>query len=287
MSIKDIIKRGFNTIRMIPSIFRYGGVTHVNISTIDYHGALFTADDVALITGGGSGIGFEIAKRLIQEGATVIITGRNAEKLQNASRSIGSDRLHVLVWDIGDVSHVTDKMEEAARLANKQISILINNAGTYSMTHFPYTSSKDWDSVYLTNLKGAYFTTQQFIKNCLGQGDSHKIRKIINIASQGGMVAANNAYRMTKWDIRGFTKFIGKTYASKGIIANAIAPGIILTDMQPKFQLQGDNMYTDENPAHRIGLPLEIAELTLFLASDASNFIVGETICCDGGYNIK
>lgn len=100
------------------------------------------------------------------------------------------------------------------------------------------------------------------------------------------MVGANNAYRMTKWDIRGFTKYLGSAYASRGIIANAIAPGIIKTNMQPEFLKRGDNAFTNLNPIHRIGLPEEIAELALFLASNAANFIVGQTICCDGGYSI-
>ncbi len=112
-------------------------------------------------------------------------------------------------------------------------------------------------------------------------------KKIINIASQGGMVVANNAYRMTKWDIRGLTKYLGAAYSQNGIITNAIAPGIILTDMQPSFKKQGNNLFTNLNPSHRLGLPEEIAELAIYLSSNAANFIVGETICCDGGYNIR
>ena len=287
MHITDIAKRVLNTIRLIPSMYKYGGVTHISVSTIDYHGSLFSAHDVALVTGGSSGIGFEIARRLIEEGATVIITGRSTQKLDEARFKINSDRLHTLEWDISDVRLIPAKMEEAEHLVHKPITILINNAGTYSKTHFPHTTSEDWDTVYLTNLKGLYFLTQHFVNDIIKLPPHRGIRKIINIASQGGMVAANNAYRMTKWDIRGFTKHLGIAYASEGIIANAIAPGIILTDMQPQLKQQGDNIYSRENPTKRVGLPVEIAELAIFLASSASNYIVGETICCDGGYNIK
>lgn len=72
-----------------------------------------------------------------------------------------------------------------------------------------------------------------------------------------------------------------------GIIVNSIAPGIVLTDMQPEFKKQGENAFITQNPLHRFGLPEEIAELAVFLVSDAANFIVGQTICCDGGYTVK
>ena len=92
---------------------------------------------------------------------------------------------------------------------------------------------------------------------------------------------------MTKWDLRGFTEYLGQSMCKHGIIANGIAPGIIMTDMQPKFKQQGENFYTEYNPANRVALPLEIAELAVFLASNAANYIIGQTIVCDGGYILK
>lgn len=89
---------------------------------------------------------------------------------------------------------------------------------------------------------------------------------------------------MSKWDLRGFTKYLGETVSSKGIIVNSVAPGLIMTDMQPGFQKQGNNYYTKYNKLHRLAVPEEIAELVTFLMSDAANFIVGQTILCDGCY---
>ena len=89
---------------------------------------------------------------------------------------------------------------------------------------------------------------------------------------------------MSKWDIRGLTKYLGQTVSSEGILVNSIAPGLVMTDMQPKFKEQGDNYYTNLNRLHRLAKPEEIAELAIFLMSDAANFIVGQTILCDGGY---
>ncbi len=285
MIILETLKRIYRTIRLIPQIYKYGGITNVNVAQIRYGGSLFSENCLVLITGGSDGIGLSMARRFVEEGATVVITGRNSLKLSHAKDIIQSDRLFTIVWDASDISVIPQKIEEIEKMTCKQVSVLINNAGTYSKTQFPHTTSDDWDFVYNTNLKSLYFISQYFINLWLNE-TNQGVRKIINISSQGGMVVANNAYRMTKWDIRGFTKYLG-TFASKGIIANAIAPGIILTNMQPSFKKQGNNLFTKLNPVNRLGLPEEIAELAIFLSCNASNFIVGETICCDGGYNIK
>ena len=280
------LKKLYRLLKQLPHIYKYGGITNINVSKIDYHGSLFPPTTLVLVTGGTSGIGLEIAKRFHEEGATVVVTGRNAEKLNAVNTEMSSNRFITLQWDVTDIQSIQNKIQQIEEQTGKHISILVNNAGTYARTHFPNTTSEDWDEVYLTNLKGLYFITQHMVKLWMNRQDEG-IHKVLNIASQGGFVGANNAYRMTKWDIRGFTKHLGQAYSKYGIISNAIAPGIIKTNMQPEFIKQGDNAYTDLNPAHRVGLPIEIAELALFLSSPASNFIVGETICCDGGYNIK
>lgn len=282
-----LIKNILRLLKSSAQFIKYGGIKSICVSQIDYHGHLFSSNDVVLVTGGSNGIGFAIAKRFVEEGATVVITGRDQIKLDAAVKEISSSRIYSLTWDISDVSVIDEKIKTIRETVGQDITILINNAGTYARTHFPNTTSEDWDFVYNTNLKGLYFLSQTIIKTWLAMEPSSSPKKIINIASQGGMVVANNAYRMTKWDIRGLTKYLGAAYAEKGIITNAIAPGIILTGMQPQFQKQGNNLFTDLNPSKRLGLPEEIAELTLFLSSNAANFIVGETICCDGGYNIK
>lgn len=92
---------------------------------------------------------------------------------------------------------------------------------------------------------------------------------------------------MVKWDVRGLTEGLGKLLIKDNIIVNGIAPGVVKTSMQQFSLNQGDNLYTDQNPVHRVCLPEEIAELALFLVSDASNFIIGQTIVCDGGYTLK
>lgn len=268
-------------IKTLKGIYKYGGFCQVKCSSIYYKGGLFSKETLVLITGGTKGIGYSMAERFIEAGATVVVTGRNANNCKL------SDSLYSVRWDINDISIIESMLDKVENMTGKKIHILINNAGIYAKSQFPNCTSEDWDSVYQTNAKGPFFLCQSLCKRWsdkIKQNEAPK--KIINICSQGGFSIANNPYRMTKWDIRGLTAFLGKYYCNKGIITNAIAPGLVMTDMQPKFKKQGDNYYTNQNPLHRLAEPFEIANLAVFLASDAANFIVGQTICCDGGYSI-
>lgn len=284
MGIKQWIIKKVNFFRSLGSALHYGGFQTTNISYINYGEVL--KGKVVLITGGSKGIGLAIARKFIQQGAQVIITGRNESSLLEAKRLIKSDRLYAIPWDVSNIQVIGKNVEAAEKIANAPIDILVNNAGVYCTTQYPNCTENDWDNVYNTNSKGCFFLCQFFCNKWV-QSREYKIRKIINISSQGGFVGANNAYRMTKWDIRGLTKFLGISMSRHGIIVNGIAPGIILTDMQEEFKSQGENIYTHLNPANRLGYPEEIAELALYLASDSSNFVVGQTICCDGGYTLN
>lgn len=276
--LRDACKGMFNG-------YKWGGVTHVTITPINY-GTRFSADDTILVSGGSKGIGLCIAKKLLSEGATVIITGRNLTALNLVSSQLNNKNLHVFEMDISAHDSIEKMLREMEEKVGKGITALINNAGVYDGTSFPNCTEKDITKVFMTNASGTLLMSQAIIKRWL-QDDSQRMRKIINISSQGGFVGANNAYRMTKWGIRGLTEYLGHTYAPHGIVVNGVAPGIVMTDMQPQFQKQGDNYYTQLNPQHRIALPEEIAEIVAFLLTDAANTIVGQTICCDCGYSLK
>lgn len=178
------------------------------------------------------------------------------------------------------------KIEEAKNFFGGEIDILINNAGVIGNTEFLNVSGIEWDEVYTTNSKALFFLTQSVCKDWL-KNKKVKTKKIINISSQGGYVGAIYPYRMTKWDVAGLTQGLGIELANKKIIVNGIAPGIIATRMQPDININDGNNFCPHNPIKRFALPEEIAEIALFLASDSSNFIVGQTIVCDGGYSIK
>ncbi|WP_282038259.1 SDR family NAD(P)-dependent oxidoreductase [Saccharicrinis aurantiacus] len=255
-----------------------GGHTTVNIAQIS-NGEILNGKRV-LITGASSGIGLCIAKKCISEGANVLITGRNEEKLEKAVSEINSDNLSYLKWDISDINIINSKIEIATQLLGGNIDILVNNAGVLSPIIFPNVTEEIWDQTYSTNSKGLYFLTQHICKLWLLQEDRNK--KVINISSSGGFVGATYPYRMTKWDINGLTLGLGRKLASKGIIVNGIAPGRIATKMQ-RCKNPKENIYDSTSFMQRYGLPEEIAELALFLISDSSNFITGQTIQCDGG----
>ncbi|OJV86534.1 MAG: 3-oxoacyl-ACP reductase [Bacteroidia bacterium 44-10] len=265
--------------------FKHGGFSSTNISFIN-HGEILKDKNI-IITGGSSGIGLSIAKKCIKEGATVLITGRNEEKLNRARDEINNPKLKTLVWDISIISEIQDNLQKTIELFEGRVDILVNNAGIVNGTQFPNVTEEIWDKIYDTNSKGLFFLSQSIGKLWMKEKNRKSHKKIINISSQGGFVGATYPYRMTKWDIAGLTQGLGLKLAPYGIIVNGIAPGIIATQMQLGYLNQKENMYCSLNPIERYALPEEIAELAVFLMSDASNFIVGQTIVCDGGYSIK
>ena len=283
MKLISLIQRLKKAIRCASYSFRDGDYATARISYTDY-GRTLSGKNI-LITGGSSGIGFAIANKCVQCGADVLITGRNKEKLDRAVKEIGGNHCHGLVWDISSIHEIEERLNECFSVAG-DISVLVNNAGIPPSKFWGNIDEEEWDKIYSTNVKGQFFLTQAIVKRW-EKNPSHDYRKILNVSSQGGFVGATYPYRLAKWDIRGLTEGLGKSLIKKGIIVNGIAPGVVKTAMQSFSIEQGDNLYTNQNPLGRVILPEEIAELALFLISDASNAIVGQTIVCDGGYTLK
>ncbi|WP_339922426.1 SDR family oxidoreductase [uncultured Cyclobacterium sp.] len=271
-------------LKLAPKILIEGGHLSINVAYVKY-GELLKGKHV-IVTGGGSGIGMAIARKALDLGAKVLITGRNHSKLKRAEQILNNSNLKILVWDISETEKISENLNIALKLLDGNLDILVNNAGVLSKKIFPNVTEEDWDNVYGINSKGAYFLTQEVCQYWLGNS-TNDVKKVINISSQGGYVGATYPYRMTKWDIAGLTQGLGNLLASKNIIINGIAPGIISTEMQKNYLKQGENSYCDLNPQKRIASPEEIAELAAFLLGDASNFIIGQTILCDGGFSLK
>lgn len=285
MELKGKISRMLITLRKMGDIYRNGGVSYVSVNTPIYEDIL--KDKRVLITGGSSGIGFAVAKKCLSCGASVIITGRDENKLKEAVHSLNNEDCQYLVWDVSDLSIINEKLEDCVRLFGKDIDVLVNNAGVAPTKFFGEVDEEEWHKIYDINLKGNYFLTQEIVRKWKAGNSFEGYKRIINISSQGGFVGATYPYRMTKWDIRGLTEGLGKMLIKDNIIVNGIAPGVVKTSMQ-KFSLQqGENLYTNQNLIERVILPEEIAEVAMFLMSGAGNTIVGQTIVCDGGYTLK
>lgn len=271
-------------IKAFGETYKRGGYKKVNITYLE-KGELLK-NKVVIITGGASGIGLSVARKCIEQQAKVLICGRNKEKLEKASEEINSKNLHTMQWDISSPIDSDKKLEEALGIVGGTIDILINNAGIAPSEFFPAVTEKEWEKIYNTNSKGTFFMCQLFC-NHWKKEKNENVKKIINISSQGGFVGATYPYRMSKWDIVGLTQGLGIVMAKHNVLVNGIAPGIVMTAMQ-RFAMESEgNIFCSKNPLSRYAYPEEIAELALFLSSDLSNFIVGQTIIADGGYTIK
>lgn len=281
MPYKTLARRIISTLKAVKMGWKEGGAVVVNVAQI-HHGNTLAGKHI-LITGATSGIGLEIARKCIAEGAMVLITGRNQQRLDKATSDIGHSRVKSILWDVADTKDNPRLFAAALELLDGRIDVLVNNAGVISTLPFAEVSEADWDSVYSTNSKGIFFMSQ-LVSN-------HWIRlkspgKIINISSSGGFLGAPGPYRMSKWDIVGLTKGLGTTLYPHGIIVNGIAPGMTATKMLNMEQNQ--NAYVERyRPSQRAAVPEEIAEIAAFLMSDATNNIIGHTIICDGGFSNK
>ncbi len=239
---------------------------------------------VALVTGGNSGIGLATAKRLREEGAKVVISGRNQKTLDEAVKQLGKDVLAVRA----DVSKSEDLDRLYSTISQKlgKIDVLFANAGIYKFVPFEATSEALYDELFDINAKGVYFTIQKALP-FLNDGASIVINT--SIAGQIGL-AHGSAYAATKAALRSFTRSLAAALVDRKIRVNAVSPGPINTPEGfartglPQEQL--DQMVTDivgKVPMKRIGQPSEIASAVAFLASTDASFITGSEIAVDGG----
>lgn len=283
MSIFKKVRRFLNALKYMKKIYQDGGISQINITNVNYSNIL--ENKKIVITGAGSGIGLSIAKKCIDCGAQVIITGRTEEKLKLAVSEINNSRVKYLVWDVDDIDLIPSKISECIDLLNGDIDILINNAGVAPKEFFPEVTEKEWDRIYNTNSKAVFFISEHLCKHWMNKKPDY-YKKIINIASQGGFVGATYPYRMSKWDIKGLTKGLGLKMAPYNVLVNGIAPGVVKTEMQKIYLNKGSNAYSSQNPLNRIALPEEVAELAVFMMSDSCNFMTGQTILIDGGFSL-
>ncbi|MCS2892743.1 SDR family oxidoreductase [Parabacteroides faecis] len=281
-----MVRKIANYIRNFIRYVKKGGLVEVHVSQISQGSIL--KDKKVLVTGGSSGFGYAIAEKFLKEGALVIITGRNAEKLKGAEsnlKKIDKDRIHSLVWDLNNMEEMPSSFHRALQIYNG-IDIFVNNAGVWSAPMYPDYTPDEYDRIMNTNLKGLFFMMQEEGRYMETQG----IRgKIINITSICGRIPSFDFYNASKHGADCITMGLARKLASKGIIINGIAPGIALTDINIALKNRyshDDNEFCAVHPTDRFVRVEEVAELATFLASDAANNIVGQIIAVDGGTTI-
>lgn len=242
---------------------------------------------VALITGGSEGMGYATAKLFLEEGAKVVITGRSKEKGIKALMKLR--KLGEAEFIQGDVSKSSDakRMVDGTAAIFGRIDILFNNAGVFVRSLAEDMTEEEWDKVIGTNLKGTFLVSKFAIPYMKRQRQG----VIINNSSDAGLIGNREcpAYCASKGGITVMTKAMALDYAKHNIRVNCVNPGTIHTPMLDReVRLAGDpksylEHETGKHPIGRLGMPDEVAQAVLFLASDDASFVTGAALSVDGG----
>ena len=272
--------------KYVSNLLKYiktGGVVYTNVLLVSPNNQL--KGKAVFISGGTSGIGLGIAKCFLNEGAIVIISGRNEAKLKEVSSRLNSNRLHTINWDCSDEKVASEKLSFLVSTIG-HIDIFINNAGVYDSASWDTVTPKLYDSVIDTNQRGLYFMCQEEGKYFV---NNNRKGKIINITSIAGILSGFNPYNVSKWGAACITRGLAKELVKKGVCVNAIAPGNVVTNIHKGVQGKSvdDNAYTSQHPTGRYTLVEEVASLALYLASDSSNNMTGQVIAIDGGWTLN
>jgi 3-oxoacyl-[acyl-carrier protein] reductase len=240
---------------------------------------------VAVVTGGGRGIGESISRKLAGEGASIAICDvmlDNAQKVAEELSKLGAKSLAYAV-NVTDGAQVAEVCKKIVADFGK-VDILVNNAGITRDNLLLRMSEADWDLVLDVNLKGAFLFSKGLMPSLMRQGSS----AIVNIASIVGVMGnpGQANYSASKAGMIGLTKTLAKEYAKRGVRVNAVAPGFIQTAMTDKLTEDQKKMQTDYIGLGRLGQPDDVANTVLYLASDLSSYVTGQVIAVDGSLRI-
>jgi NAD(P)-dependent dehydrogenase (short-subunit alcohol dehydrogenase family) len=240
---------------------------------------------IAIVTGGGSGIGYAITEKFIQHRILTIIIGRDEDKLRSATERLGSLCIP-LVADLNDITALPSLVKSITDRYGR-VDVLVNNAGINMKKNFVDVTDEDFQKIILTNLTAVFSLSREVVK-CMLEKGSGSIINISSMASQYGLPKVI-AYTASKSAIEGMTRAMAVELSPQGIRTNCIAPGFIATDMSAKA-LNGDPerkaKVLGRTPMGKLGEPSDVAEAALFLALDGSRFITGTILPVDGGNSI-
>ena len=268
--------------RAIKYIFKGIPIREVsaNISLVQPNNVL--AGKKVIITGGGRGLGYSMAKKFVAEGASVLISGRNESVLRDSAKELGCLYLTLDVNDTNSFSFFISRAEELLG----EIDCLVNNAGiSLHENGFLDVSPKQFDSQFNTNLKGAFFLTQCFIERNL-KVDRRNTKKVLFISSETSMTVDERPYGLTKAAMNSLVQGLAYRYVNEGFRINAVAPGVTISDMIGKSK-DDKNITCHYNITNRFYLPEEVAEVACFLLSDVSNCLNGQILVCNEGKTIN
>ena len=235
----------------------------------------------AFVIGGSRGIGRAIVELFASEGYLVAFTYKNSEKeAANLASSTGSLAIKA---DSGSEPEIISAVKTCISELG-HIDCLVNNVGVSALSLFTETSLAEWNRIFSINLNSAFVYSREVAPLMI----SAHYGRIINIGSMWGISGASCevAYSASKAALHGMTKALAKELGPSGVTVNAIAPGLIDTDMNSSLDKSAIEAIVDDTPLMRIGKPSDVAELALFLASDKASFITGEVISVNGGFLI-
>jgi 3-oxoacyl-[acyl-carrier protein] reductase len=240
---------------------------------------------VSLVTGASRGIGRAIATALAAEGAHVVLGGRDAARLAEAVEAIrgAGGSAEALSLDVADRASVEGAVGSVL-LSRGRIDHLVNNAGITRDNLLLRMKDEEWQQVMATNLTGVFLCTQAALKPMLKQR-SGRIVSITSVVGLGGNAGQAN-YAASKAGIVGFTRSVAREVASRGITANAVAPGFVETDMTAAMTQKAREAVLAAIPMGRVGRAEDVAAAVVFLVSDAAAYVTGQVLAVDGGFHM-
>ncbi|HEY1246829.1 MAG TPA: 3-oxoacyl-[acyl-carrier-protein] reductase [Hyphomicrobiaceae bacterium] len=238
-------------------------------------------DRTALVTGATGGIGGAIARALHKQGATVAVSGRQAEKLEKLATELG-ERAHVLPCDLADRVAVAGLVDAAAAKLER-VDILVNNAGLTKDNLLMVMKDEQWDEVIAVNLTATFMLMRAAARAMMRAKTGYG--RIVNVSSVSGIMGnpGQGNYAASKAGIIGMSKSLAREVASRGITVNCIAPGFISTAMTDALNEKQVSAIKEAIPAQKFGTPADVAAACVYLASPEAGYVTGQTLHVNGG----